>query len=144
MQPAPSPSTTPDRFFENGLQDVVQSIGSSIAKVLSASHDLTLICVSKASAPPATIASACPFWTTRYPSPMATADEAHALANVRQGPRNPCSSAICEAAAFGMTRIKENGLTRPNLSRYKAWATSSIVFAPPMPVPQYNPMRSPS
>src|SRR4030095_4571387 len=83
---APSPSTSPLRFFANGLHDADTSSGSSIANVFSASQALSVPKVSGASLPPATCASSSPIAMRFQPSQIATADEEQALEYVRLGP----------------------------------------------------------
>src|SRR5262245_49140545 len=83
---APSPNTSPLRFFANGLHDFDGSSGSSTANVFSASHAFKVPNVSGASLPPAIITSRSPVAMRFHASPMATADEEQALEYVRFGP----------------------------------------------------------
>src|SRR6188508_1779902 len=82
---APSPNTSPLRFFANGLHDADTSSGSSTASVLSASHAFSVPKVSGASLPPAIITSSSPEAMRLHASPIATADEEHAVEYVRFG-----------------------------------------------------------
>ena len=77
---APSPSTMPLRSRENGLHEAGALAGSILASVCSASHALSEPSDSGASAPPATDMSRSPRAMRSHASPMATADEEHAVA----------------------------------------------------------------
>jgi hypothetical protein len=76
---APSPSTMPLRFFENGLQEADGVSSSMLAKVCSASQAFNEPNERGASAPPAIARSRLPPATRNHASPMATADDEQAV-----------------------------------------------------------------
>ncbi len=54
----------------------------------------------------------------RAASPMATADDEHAVEYVRFGPRSPCSMPIHDAAALVIASSTVNGGTRSECCSY--------------------------
>ena len=73
---------------------------------------------------------------SRYASPMLAADDEHAVEKLSIGPRKPCAIETCAAAALFMPSTTAVGRTRrPADSKYLLYE-SSIVAAPPSPVPQ--------
>src|SRR5437660_6553087 len=71
---------------------------------------------------------------------MLVAEDEHAVDTLSRGPRRPYTIEICPAAALFIPSTTVVGRTRP-FSRYSMWYDSSIVVAPPRPVPQYTPAR---
>ena len=128
----------PRRFAENGLQLRVGSLGSACASACIASHARRLPCVMSASEPPATMTSAYPALIARYASPMLAADDEHAVDTLSTGPRRPFAIEMLPAAALFMPSTTLLGRTRPPPT-YSSRYDSSIVEAPPSPVPQYTP-----
>src|SRR6185503_20708 len=143
MAAAPSLTTIPVRFFENGLQLFAGSFASACASACIASHARRLPFVTSASDPPATIASAKPCLIARYASPIAAEDDEHAVDTLSTGPRNPFAIEIWPAAALFIANTTLVGRTRP-LPAYNSRYESSIDAAPPSPVPQYTPVRTAS
>ena len=76
---APSPSTMPLRFIENGRHDADGSSASIEARVRSASQAFNEPFDSGASVPPASATSSCPQATRIQASPMATVDDEQAV-----------------------------------------------------------------
>ena len=77
-----------------------------------ASHAFSVPNVSGASVPPAIMASTSPAAMRRAASPIATADEEHAVEYVRFGPSSPWSSAIHAAGALFIAISTLKGFTR--------------------------------
>ena len=76
---APSPSTMPLRFFENGLHEADTSTGSTVANVCNAAQALSEPFDNGASAPPAIANSSSPRAMRCQASPIATADDEQAV-----------------------------------------------------------------
>ena len=76
---APSPSTSPLRSAANGLQLFAGSTGSGGASVFSASHATSVPRFRGASDPPAIITSTSPPAMRIAASPIATAEDEHAV-----------------------------------------------------------------
>jgi hypothetical protein len=72
--------------------------------------------VNGASAPPASITGAAPLRILSHASPIATADDEHAVENVKFGPESPCSIPIHEAAALFIAISTVYGLMRSEFS----------------------------
>jgi putative transposase len=77
---APSPSTMPVRFLENGLQDSLGAATSLLASVCIASNAFIEPSASGASEPPATARSTIPLTTRCQASPIATPEDEQAVA----------------------------------------------------------------
>ena len=135
--PAPSPSTSPRRCFENGRQ-----VSSAITRM--ASHALTTPRVIQASLPPASATSASPARNNMQAWASAWLDEAQALETANAGPRRPNSRQICDVEALNIDRTMLNGCTRGWPSPYKRRDDSSCVDSPPAPVPTTTAVRSAS
>src|SRR5436305_222837 len=104
---APSPSTMPVRFAENGLQLRAASFASARASACIESHSRKLPFVISDSDPPATITSAYPCLIARYASPTLLADDEHAVDTLRIGPPSPFAMEIHPAAALFMPRTTD-------------------------------------
>ncbi len=76
---APSPSTMPLRFFENGRHDADGSSASIVATVCNASQAFSEPGDNGASAPPAIATSSSPRATRSQASPIATVDDEQAV-----------------------------------------------------------------
>ena len=94
-----------------------------------------------ASVPPATTASASPYWIMRTARPMPWAPLAHADPTWKDWPRRPCFMVIAAAAAFGMYWGTPSGETcrAPRSRITSSWV--SIVPCPPIPVAITQPTR---
>ncbi len=73
--------------------------------------------VNGASAPPASITGAVPERIRSQASPIATADDEHAVENVKFGPDSACSIPIQDAAALFIAISTVYGLMRSEFSR---------------------------
>ena len=69
----------PAAVLAKGLHEAAGSSGSSVASVFNASHALSVPKLSGASLPPAIITSVSPQAMRRAASPIATADDEHAV-----------------------------------------------------------------
>ena len=100
------------------MHDAAGSTGSSVASVFNASHAFKVPSVNGASAPPASITGAAPLRIRSQASPIATAEDEHAVENVRFGPERRCSIPIHDAAALFIAINTVYGLMRSELSWY--------------------------
>jgi hypothetical protein len=98
--------------LSNGLQLADASDASAGASVRSACHAASTTCVSSASAPPATTASARPLRMACIASPMAIAEEEQAVEKFANGPRSPHFMATCDPAALVIAITTESGRRR--------------------------------
>ena len=98
--------------------------------------------VSVASAPPATTASASPYWIMRSAWPSAWAPPEQADTTPYIWPRSSWRIATAAAAALGMYIGMPSGETRAApRCRITSWLASTVAI-PPMPVAITHPIRS--
>ncbi len=98
--------------------------------------------MTEASAPPAIMTSASPYWMVRRASPNEWVEVAQALMTVKQGPAKLYSMATMPLAMLLIMAGMKKGetLRGPFSMRLRDWA--SKVDMPPMPEPMITPARS--
>src|SRR6478735_1970973 len=139
--PAPSPHTKPSRPTSHGR---LARSGSSFRRLRAnmAENPEMPMPAMVASAPPAIMTSARPYWIQRMASPSACALDEQALVWAKLGPRKSKAIEICPAAMLAMSEGIRYGPMRPGPLCSSVRVQFSSCSSPPMPTPMKTPTRS--
>ena len=135
--PAPSPITKPLRLMSNGIEAFIGSVDNDNAVMLV--NPATPSSVIAASAPPATITSASPYWIERNASPILWFPVAHAVTILIFLPFNPSWIATFPAAMFEISIGIIKGDTRFGPLSSSFLYSRSIHWRLPIPQPTLTP-----